>query len=125
MSTRHTLIVQLTIEVPAVETAIGKNTQAHTITSAFDQLNALLGRQLRAVPVALIIQRTTPEGEEIGEKEYARPKEPVRCSPEEWECGACGGKAAPESQGMYTGLRWVHTCGESLSDRRAKEQDRA
>lgn len=111
---RHSIIIQLTLEVPAVETAVGKNTQNQVIVKAFDSLNALLGRQLRAVPVSLIQQRST--GEET-EKAYPRPDAPVRCAPADWECGTCGGKAAPESIGMYKGLRWIHTCGEVGEDR--------
>jgi hypothetical protein len=122
MSNRDTIIVQLTLEVPAVETAVGKTTQAQVIVKAFDQLNALLGRQLRAVPVALIQQRVAPIEDPSQEVTYTKPKEPVVCAPEDWECGACGGKAAPESLGMFSGLRWIHTCGETYEERAAKEK---
>lgn len=32
-------------------------------------------------------------------------------SPEDWRCGECGGRLAPETVGMFAGTRWVHTCG--------------
>lgn len=34
------------------------------------------------------------------------------CSPETFVCIHCGGRLMSETVGMYTGKRWIHTCGD-------------
>lgn len=40
--------------------------------------------------------------------------EPIQ--PEEFRCLTCGGQLAAETVGMFSGRRWVHTCGVSQRD---------
>lgn len=50
----------------------------------------------------------------LREKPYAEP-----VMPEDFRCLACdgNGRLMPETQGMFSGRRWVHTCGETLRER--------
>jgi hypothetical protein len=43
------------------------------------------------------------------------PKQP--CSPESFICLNCGGRMMAETVGMYSGHRWIHTCGVSKNER--------
>lgn len=47
------------------------------------------------------------------------PKHAVQ--PENFICMKCGGAMVPETVGMYSGKRWVHTCGVSNSNRQVTE----
>lgn len=116
------MIIQVVMEVPAVETKTARDTQVTAIKNGFDAVMPSLSRIIRALPVQMTLQRNVPDLPPIvTEKDYPQPKRPIACNPEDWECGVCGGKAAAETVGMFTGRRWVHTCGESLNDRRDKE----
>ena len=120
---KNAITLQLILEVPAVDTLAGKTVQNDAIIAVIDSANAVLGRQLRAVPVSLMIQRDTGKEQTVeADRVYPQPQVMVRCLPEEWQCASCGGQAAPETVGMFTGRRWVHTCGESYADREAKEK---
>lgn len=39
---------------------------------------------------------------------------PVPIRPQEFLCLDCGGKMMSETVGMFSGRRWIHTCGESV-----------
>lgn len=63
------------------------------------------------------LQEARTAAEEVGldwaEFMAARPiPSPVR--PEEFLCLSCGGKMMSETVGMFSGRRWIHTCGESV-----------
>lgn len=38
---------------------------------------------------------------------------PVPVQPQEFLCLLCGGRMMSETVGMFSGRRWIHTCGES------------
>lgn len=38
---------------------------------------------------------------------------PEPIAPEEFRCILCGGQMTAETVGMFSGRRWVHTCGEA------------
>lgn len=120
MSTKaHVITIQLIMEVPPVETKVGRDTQVTSIKNYIDSVLPSLGRTIRGLPVQMLIQR---ESNAVEEFNYEKPKEPIRCRMEDWECVDCGGRAAAETVGMFSGRRWVHTCGESVNDRARKEQ---
>jgi hypothetical protein len=39
-------------------------------------------------------------------------------SPEKFVCLHCGGRMQAETIGMYSGKRWIHTCGISMREHR-------
>lgn len=40
---------------------------------------------------------------------------PTAVRPREFLCLDCGGKMTSETAGMFSGRRWIHTCGESAN----------
>lgn len=43
---------------------------------------------------------------------WPRERELTLCDPELFVCAKCGGRMMPETVGMLSGIRWLHSCGE-------------
>lgn len=56
-----------------------------------------------------------PAADWLRERPYTEP-----IMPEDFRCLACAGtgRLMPETQGMFSGKRWIHTCGETVRERR-------
>jgi hypothetical protein len=111
------MLVQLTLQVPAVDSKIARDTQHQGIVGAIDKILPGLLRSYRIHAISLITQRKE-EPEQV--HTYIPSGSTIACTPQDWRCGECGGQLAPETIGMYKGTRWIHTCGESIRDHESR-----
>lgn len=98
----------------AVDTESAKEAVIHAIERGME----LIGTS-EVKPQTLVLQ-FGKQGSTVSVRTLPRGQEIHTCAPEEFRCSACGGAMGPETVGMFSGTRWVHTCGESLKDRRER-----
>lgn len=105
------MIIQITLSVPAVSSNVGKQSQAQGLTRAIEHMVQGLHKSW-GFRLARIMMRRFPIGEQPHD-------DTTLCLPEEWRCGRCGeGQLMSETQGMFTGRRWIHTCGVTAAEHR-------